>query len=185
VDGYKAIFCHDMGGSVISVSNIGTVQEWDGSFTEVCRKNLGVEVHSVYVVPSGEYVILPQGKSPILFLKPATFLPCRCLDRLPAVYKLQFSSDGRKALVWGPASGVLALDMEDGTTMFVLGSEGEAVCYSLDGKCIYGSSMDGDLFCLDGETGLPIPASFTSPAIPCGSVYAELKVCSTDGPILL
>jgi hypothetical protein len=183
VDGYKAIFCHDVGGSVISVSETGTVQEWDSNFTEVCRHHLGVEVGAVYVAPSGEYVILPQDESNIVFLQPATFLPCRTLDQLPAVYKLRISNDGRKALGWCLGFKVHGLDIEYGSNTFELNRG--AMCYSLDVKCIYGSSVDGGMFCLDAETGLPIPSSFTAPATPCRSGYADLTICSSDGVILL
>jgi WD40 repeat protein len=159
VEGRYTAFIHDIGDRIITVSDKGTLQEWNPELTEIRREQLGVSIRCASI-NSSQDVIAASVDNSIMVLDVATATKKKLLQGNYAIDYLQFNIDGDKLLASQlNSSRALVVDLVGGIVLFEFESNG-GVCFSLDCSHIYGSSSDGYKFSVDSTTGSLISGPF-------------------------
>jgi WD40 repeat protein len=181
----ETVFVHGSLDKVLKCSRNGLLQEWDDTWTEVWRYNLGFEVYGACINRLEDAIAVAAGDY-IAVVDLATLTAWKIFAGSASSERLQFSLDGSKLLatVLGSYKTVV-LDIVNEALLFEFWSEGYP-CFSIDSKCIYGvSSYDGSVFALDVDTGSSLPCPFVRADTLGGGSYGSLTVFSRAEVVLM
>jgi WD40 repeat protein len=181
----ETVFVHGSLDKVLTCSKNGLLQEWDDTWTEIRRYNLGFEVYGACINHLEEVIPFAAGGY-IGVVGLATFTSRKMFSGSASFEHLQFSLDGSKLLATVLGSyKIVVLDIVNEAVLFDLWSHGYP-CFGVDSNCIYGISMDGSkIFGLDVDTGLPIPCPFKMTDASANGCYGCLSVLSPAGVALM
>jgi WD40 repeat protein len=181
----ETVFVHGSLDKVLTCSKNGLLQEWDDTWTEIRRYNLGFEVYGACINHLEEVIAVAAGDN-ITVVDLATLTSWKMFSGSASFGRLQFSLDGSKLLatVLGSYKTVV-LDIVNEAVLFEHRSHSYP-CFSIDSKCIYGVSLnDGNIFALDVDTGSSLPCPFVSAVTWAGGGYGCLSVLSPAEVVLM
>jgi WD40 repeat protein len=178
----KLVHCfHDR---FMTVSRDGSVQEWDQNLTEIRRRELGCVVNFASGTPSEHSIAILTNEYIYLLDLITGELTTALALAAQAVYSFQFNANMRRILVFSSNGARTSIyKAVSGEMLFPVNSKTHA-CFSPDGDCIFGNNSDG-IFCLDAETGSPIPSQFSGLRVSAGAEYSNLFVLYSANIILM
>jgi WD40 repeat protein len=143
-----------VGDRILTGSEEGILQEWTTGLDSVRSRQLGDSICQMCVARSEDIIAVSLAGKRIVVITVATFEQSTIITATECCMEVQFNSAGSRLFAGG-----CVYDVCSGSRLFQLVS-GYAMCYSLDGSYIYGST--GKVSCWDAETGTEIESSSPS-----------------------
>jgi WD40 repeat protein len=155
------LFAQLVGITALSASEQGELILWGPDLEEIRRHNFEEQICQVCVAPSEEMIAVSIAGRGVAILNLANLQHIMICGTL-YYWNLQFNLDGSRLLASGcdDDPNARVYDVGSGAVLLQLGTD-HAMCYSLDGTCIYSSVRDlGTIRCWDSATGTAMAATF-------------------------